>query len=116
MGGRRERNDVCREGEGNEVGEENSWEEKRESVSPRKMWAADFKFPGPARPSIWRNSHYHDFCFCFFIGDSIFEPYITAGPKVITSGNLGLSLARGLGSLNSTLLMCSAPGIKGIRT
>lgn len=37
MGGRRERNDVCREGEGNEVGEENSWEEKRESVSPRKM-------------------------------------------------------------------------------
>lgn len=37
MGGRRERTNVYREGEGKEVGEDNRWEERRESILPREM-------------------------------------------------------------------------------
>lgn len=47
-------------------------------------------------------------------GEIIFHLYITAGLKVITSWNLGLSLARGLGSLSSDLSKCSVLGIKSI--
>lgn len=47
-------------------------------------------------------------------GEIIFHLYITAGLKVITSWNLGLSLGRGLGSLSSDLPKCSALGIKSV--